>query len=86
MIKEQKKLTEEFKHHQTDSGSTEVQIIALTGRIAQLNEHAKTNKKDYSSKFGLLKMVSKRRKLIKYLKNNDQAAYSTLLPKIGLKK
>jgi small subunit ribosomal protein S15 len=86
MKKEHKEIQEQFKQHQNDTGSSEVQIVALTDKIKQLIEHGKINKKDYSSKLGLIKKVSQRRKLIAYLKRTNQTVYTNLLSKIGLKK
>lgn len=83
---EKKKITEEYKTHETDTGSAEVQIALLSEEIKQLLLHLKTHKKDFHSKRGLLKMVSKRRKLLNYLKQENTRKYNAILKKIGLKK
>ncbi len=71
--------------HSKDTGSSEVQIVDLTAKIKQLIEHTKINKKDYSTKYGLIKMVSRRRKLLSYLKRTNQSSYVNMLGKVGLK-
>ena len=65
--------------HDKDTGSSEAQIISMTSRINQLNEHFKTHKHDQSSRRGLIKIVGKRRRLLNYLKNNDSAKYEDCL-------
>ncbi len=72
--------------HETDTGSPEVQIAILTRRIEDLTLHFKTHVKDNHSRRGLLKMVSKRRSLLDYLKRNDVARYQALISKLGLRK
>ncbi|MFA5013111.1 MAG: 30S ribosomal protein S15 [Candidatus Paceibacterota bacterium] len=74
-----------YKIHEKDTGSAEVQIALLSEEIEQLLEHLKTHKKDLHSKKGLLKMVSKRRKLLKYLQKTDEKKYKDITKKIGLK-
>ncbi len=76
----------EYKLHDSDTGSPEVQVAILTHRINELNEHLKTHKKDHHSRRGLLKMVGKRRNLLNYLKNNDIERYRSLIQKLGLRK
>lgn len=87
MITKEKKeaIIEEFKVHDTDTGSTEVQVAILTARIRELTEHMKANKHDFHSRRGLLIMVGKRRKLLAYLKNRDFGRYQTLIQKLGLR-
>lgn len=68
-----------------DTGSTEVQVALLTARINDLTEHFKTHKKDHHSRRGLLRMVSRRRKLLDYLKTQDVARYRDLVKKLGLR-
>ena len=80
------KLIKEYKIHETDTGSTEVQIALLTERITELVLHLKKNPKDFSSKRGLLKIVAQRKKLLEYLKNEDEKRYKEVIKKIGLKK
>jgi small subunit ribosomal protein S15 len=75
-----------FKKHDKDSGSAFVQIAVLTERINNLGPHFKTNLKDHHSRRGLLKMVSQRRKLLDFLKREDQDAYFKLIEKLDLRK
>lgn len=79
-------LIEQFKTHEGDTGSPEVQIALLTERINHLNEHLKVNKQDKHSRRGLLMMVGKRRGLLQYLKNEDIERYRALVAKLGLRK
>jgi small subunit ribosomal protein S15 len=69
-----------------DTGSAQVQIALITERIKQLSGHMKSNKKDYASQLGLLKLVGQRRRLLAYLKKSDLAAYSTILKQLDLRK
>lgn len=69
-----------------DTGSPEVQVAILTERINSLSEHMKTHKKDFHSRRGLLAMVAKRRKLLDYLKRKDEARYTALIKKLGLRR
>jgi small subunit ribosomal protein S15 len=75
-----------FKKHATDTGSTEVQIASLTGRIKELTVHFKKHAKDFGSKRGLLVMVGQRRKLLKYLARKDEAKYKEVIDSLGLRK
>ena len=77
-------IIDKYKLHEKDTGSPEVQIAILTERINHLNEHLKIHKKDHHSRRGLLKMVSKRRKLLKYLENKDEKKHKELVKKLGL--
>ncbi len=79
-------LIKEFKTHEKDTGSPEVQIAILTERINSLTEHFKVHKKDHNSRRGLLKLVSKRRRLLDYLKKHDFAKYQQMLEKLNLRK
>jgi small subunit ribosomal protein S15 len=82
-----KKILEEFKVHQTDTGSPNVQIAIMTERINQLSEdHFKKYPKDHASRRGLLKLVSKRRQLLNYLKKNSPKSYSELIVKLDIRK
>ena len=74
----------QFKTHETDTGSPEVQIAILTEQINTLNEHLRTHKKDHHSRRGLLKMVGKRRNLLTYLRNKDVTRYRELINKAWL--
>ncbi|HLR63853.1 MAG TPA: 30S ribosomal protein S15 [Pseudogracilibacillus sp.] len=79
-------LITEFKVHENDTGSPEVQIAVLTEEINNLNEHLRTHTKDHHSRRGLLKMVGKRRNLLTYLRENDVARYRELIQKLGLRR
>jgi small subunit ribosomal protein S15 len=83
---EKAKLIQESKLHEGDTGSSDVQIVLLSEEIKKLLSHLKKHPKDVHSKRGLLKMVSKRRKLMAYLKKEDEKRYAGLIKKIGLKK
>ena len=72
--------------HDKDTGSSEAQIISMTSRINQLNEHFKTHKHDQSSRRGLIRIVGKRRRLLNYLKNNDSAKYEEVLKTLELRR
>ena len=76
----------EYKLHEQDTGSAEVQVALLTARIKELTEHLKTHKKDQSSRRGLIMMVNKRRKLLSYLKKQDDGRYKELIAKLGLRR
>jgi len=69
--------------HATDTGSPQVQIAILTAEVKELTEHLKTHKKDFSSRRGLIKKVSERRRLMKYLKREDAKAYDDLMAKLA---
>ena len=79
-------LIKKYKIHESDTGSSEVQIALISEEIDKLLSHLKKHPKDFHSKRGLLKMVSKRRKLLKYLKTESESRYKDLIKKIGLKK
>ncbi len=78
-----KRIIEKFKTHGTDTGSPQVQIAILTSEVKELTEHLKTHKKDFSSRRGLIKKVSERRRLMKYLKREDAPAYDALMTKLA---
>lgn len=79
-------IIEQFKTHENDTGSPEVQIAILTEQINMLNEHLKVHKKDHHSRRGLYKMVGKRRNLLAYLRNKDVQRYRELINKLGLRR
>ncbi len=79
-------IIEKFKIHETDSGSTEVQIALLTQRIGSLTKHFQVHKKDHHSRQGLLKVVGQRRKLLDYLKKKDVNSYHRILRELNLRK
>lgn len=76
----------QFQRAQGDTGSPEVQVALLTARINELTEHFKSHKKDHHSRRGLLRMVSRRRKLLDYLKGRNPDSYRNLIEKLGLRK
>ena len=76
----------EYKLHEKDTGSAEVQVALLSSRIKELTEHLKSHKKDHSSRRGLIMMVNKRRKLLNYVQKKDEARYKELISKLGLRK
>ncbi len=84
--KDKAEVIENFKQHENDTGSPEVQVALLTERIKYLTEHFKTHKKDFHSRTGLLKLVGKRRKLLNYLKEKDVDRYRQLISRLGLRK
>ena len=85
--REQKKsLIDQYGTHATDTGSPEVQIAILSERIGELTEHFKSHKKDHASRRGLLMMVSKRRRLLDYLKTYDTERYKDVIQKLGIRK
>lgn len=80
------KIVTDYQRAQNDTGSPEVQVALLTARINDLTEHFKKHVKDHHSRRGLLKMVSRRRKLLDYLKDRNPQAYKTLIERLGLRK
>lgn len=74
------------KLHEKDTGSSEVQIALLTKRVTYLTEHFKTHSKDHHSRHGLLKLVSKRRKLLDHLKKEDLGRYQSIISKLGIRR
>jgi len=82
---EKAEIVNQYKRAEKDTGSPEVQVSLITGRIKYLTDHFKSNKKDFHSRRGLQSLVNKRRKLLKYLKRNDQSRYQTLIQSLGLR-
>jgi small subunit ribosomal protein S15 len=80
------KLVKEYQIHEKDTGSPEVQIAVLTHRINELRAHFETHKKDHSSRRGLLKLVSRRNQLLKYLTREDRNRYQQVINRLGLRK
>ena len=76
----------DYKLHEKDTGSSEVQIALLTKRVTYLTEHFKTHSKDHHSRLGLLKLVSKRRKLLDHLKKEDISRYQSIISKLGIRR
>ncbi|MEM6910474.1 MAG: 30S ribosomal protein S15 [Verrucomicrobiota bacterium] len=77
---------DQLKLHEKDTGSADVQIALLTGRITHLTEHLSGHKKDFSTRRGLLKLVARRRKLLDYLKRTNEERYSKVLQELGLRR
>ena len=87
LVKDKKtEIMGEFKQHDSDTGSPEVQIALLTARINQLTEHLKEHKKDHHSRRGLLMMVGQRRRLLNYLSNKEINRYREVVAKLGLRR
>ena len=80
------KIISEYRTHETDTGSPEVQVAILTSRIVELTEHFKTHTKDHHSRRGLLKLVGRRRRLLDYLKGKDVERYRSTIERLGLRK
>lgn len=83
---DKKEARSKFQRHETDTGSSDVQVAVLTKRIEMLTEHLKGHKKDHSSRFGLIKMVNARRRLLDYLKQKDSARYQRLLKELNIRR
>ncbi len=79
-------LVKQFQQHDSDSGSPQVQVAILTARIKEMTEHLRTHKHDFASRRGLLLMVGKRSRLLKYLSRIDREAYQALIKRLGLRK
>jgi len=80
------KIISEYRTHETDTGSPEVQVALLTSRINELTEHFKTHTKDHHSRRGLLKLVGQRRRLLDYLKGKDLERYRSTIERLGIRK
>ena len=85
-VEKRKGIIDNFKKHDTDTGSPEVQIALLSARIEYLTEHFKTHMKDHHSRRGLLKLVSQRRRLLDYVKKKDVERYRSVIQRLGLRK
>ena len=85
-VERTKEIINKFKTHDTDTGSSEVQIALLSDRITYLTEHFQTHKKDHHSRRGLLKLVGQRRRLLNYLKHTDLNRYRSLIKELGIRK
>lgn len=79
------RVIQEYRTHEKDTGSPDIQVAVLTERINNLSEHFKTHKKDHHSRRGLLKMVNKRKRLLTYLSKNDVVRYRELIKRLGLR-
>jgi small subunit ribosomal protein S15 len=85
-VEKKQEIIDQFKQHENDTGSPEVQIALLTNRIQHLTEHFKTHKHDYHSRNGLLQLVGQRRKLLNYLRKKDVNRYRELIKRLNLRK
>ena len=85
-VEKKKTVIESNRTHEKDTGSPEIQIALLTERINELTEHLRTHTKDHHSRRGLLKMVGKRRRLLRYLERNDLERYRSLVAELGLRR
>ncbi len=79
-------LVEQYRLHDSDSGSTDVQVALLTERIRQITEHLRANRKDHHSQRGLMKLVGQRRRLLRYLGRTEPARYKALIAQLGIRK
>ncbi|HEV8224106.1 MAG TPA: 30S ribosomal protein S15 [Rubrobacteraceae bacterium] len=86
VVQDKQEIIGEHRTHEGDTGSPEVQVAVLTRRIAHLTDHLRDHKHDYHSRRGLLKMVGKRRRLLKYLQKKDVERYRALIAKLGLRR
>jgi small subunit ribosomal protein S15 len=84
-VKKKQKIIEKFRAHSSDTGSPQVQIAILTTEIKELTSHLKQHKKDFSSRRGLIKKVSERRRLLKYLEREDEKSWKKIKDALGLK-
>ena len=85
-MRQKSEVINQYKRHESDTGSPDVQIALLTERINHLTEHFKVHKKDFHSHRGLLKLVGQRRRLLDYLKKNDLEKYRSLIESLGLRR
>ena len=87
LLQERKQeLISEYQVHETDTGSAEVQVAMLTERINKLSQHLRDNKKDYSSRRGLLKMIGRRKRLLSYIAKKDVERYRELIGRLGIRR
>ena len=86
VLEKKKEILEQFRKHEKDTGSSDVQIALLSERIRYLTDHFKTHKPDHHSRRGLLKLVGQRRRLLTYLRENDMDRYRMIIEKLGLRK
>lgn len=78
-------LISDYQVHETDTGSSDVQIAMLTERINRLSEHLRANQKDYSSRRGLLKLIGQRKRLLSYIQKEDRQRYQALIRRLGIR-
>ncbi|HZY64704.1 MAG TPA: 30S ribosomal protein S15 [Rubrobacteraceae bacterium] len=86
VVENKEETIQEYRTHDDDTGSPEVQVAILSKRIAHLTDHLREHKHDYHSRRGLLKLVGKRRRLLKYLQKNDVERYRSLIASLGLRR
>ncbi len=79
-------LMSEYQVHETDTGSSDLQVAMLTERINRLTQHLKSNKHDHASRRGLLKMIGRRKRLLSYIQNKDQQRYQDLIKRLGIRR
>jgi len=79
-------IKKKFQRHEGDTGSSDVQVALLTKRIESLTQHLQTHRKDHSSRYGLIKMVSARRRLLDYLKEKDEARYKSIIKELNIRR
>ena len=79
-------IIDDYKQHEGDTGSPEIQIALLTARINQLTEHLRSHKRDYSTRQGLMRLVGRRGAMLRYLNGKDEVRYSALIQKLGLRR
>ena len=85
-VETRERITNEYRLNEKDTGSADLQVAILTERIRQLTDHLRVHKKDVHSRRGLINMVSKRRRLLKYLTNEDVDRYQALIARLGLRR
>ncbi|MBF2026380.1 MAG: 30S ribosomal protein S15 [Oscillatoriales cyanobacterium C42_A2020_001] len=86
LLQERKQeIISDYQIHETDTGSADVQVAMLTARINRLSDHLKSNKKDHSSRMGLLKMIGHRKRLLAYIQKQDNDRYRALITKLGIR-
>ncbi len=85
-VEQKSQMISKYRIHKSDSGSPEVQVALLSQRILQLTEHFKTHKKDHHSRRGLFSMISRRRKLLNYLKDRNPERYKNLIQGLGIRR
>lgn len=83
---DKQEIQHQFQLHEGDTGSSDVQVALLTKRIESLTEHLKIHRKDHSSRFGLIKMVNARRRLLDYLKKKDESRYRSLIAELKIRR
>ena len=86
VLEKKKEIMEQFRKHDKDTGSADVQIALLSERIRYLTEHFKAHKRDHHSRRGLLKLVGQRRRLLSYLRENDMDRYRMIIDRLGLRR